>query len=256
MPPVGRCRPIAGCAAPAGLRYDRPMNVATVLVLGAAALLAGCERMGALASGTPWESYAKRCEALPPGRIDVVHVRHPVAEDFSLANADLERLAEPAMAHHRTVGLTRAQFGYRTTLELDGLEDPRGSRSCARPRIRIEVASSSMTVYIAREYHGDACREPLILEHERRHVEVFERYGDEAARALARELDAAIGTGVRHAPSLAGMQADLTAELASRLEAFMTRARAELSERHAAVDTDREYDKLARRCGATADLAR
>ena len=49
---------------------------------------------------------------------------------------------------------------------------------------------------------------------------------------------------------------DLTAELASRLEAFMTRARDDLSLRHAAVDTDREYEMLARTCGATPDLVR
>ena len=131
------------------------MNPALPLVLAAATLLAGCDRVAALASATPFASFESRCASLPPGHIDVVHVPKPVTEDFSLANADLERFAEPAAAHHRTVGLTRAQFGYRSTLELDGLEDPRGGRSCARPRVRVEVASSEMTVYVAREYNDD-----------------------------------------------------------------------------------------------------
>jgi len=222
----------------------------------AAALLAGCDRVAALASGTALASFETRCASLPPGRIDVVYVPKPVSEDYSLGNADLERLAEPTAAHHRTVGLTRAQFGYRSTLELDGLEDPRGRRSCARPRVRVEIASSPMTVFVAREYRGDPCREPLILGHEHRHVAVFEGYGKEIAPTLARDLDEFVGAGVRYAPTMADMRDSLRAELSEHLDGFMARARDELAARHAAVDTEREYEMLARTCGATADLVR
>ncbi len=222
----------------------------------AAALLAGCDRVAALASGTALASFETRCASLPPGRIDVVYVPKPVSEDYSLGNADLERLAEPTAAHHRTVGLTRAQFGYRSTLELDGLEDPRGRRSCARPWVRVEIASSPMTVFVAREYRGDPCREPLILGHEHRHVAVFEGYGKEIAPTLARDLDEFVGAGVRYAPTMADMRDSLRAELSEHLDGFMARARDELAARHAAVDTEREYEMLARTCGATADLVR
>jgi len=226
------------------------------LVVGFAALLAGCDRVASLASGTALAGFETRCASLPPGRIDVVHVPKPVREDYSLGNADLERLAEPTAAHHRTVGLTRAQFGYRSTLEFDGLEDARGGRSCARPRVRVEVASSQLTVFVAREYRGDPCREPLILEHEYRHVAVFEGYGKEIAPELARDLDEVVGAGVRYAPSMADMRDSLRAELSAHLDGFMARARDELAARHAAVDTEREYEMLARTCGATADLVR
>ena len=233
------------------------MPPVALLVLCATALLAaGCDRVAAFASGSPFRSFEARCAALPPGRVDVVHVQRPAVEDYSLGNADLERLAEPTAAHHRTVGLTRAQFGYRSTLELDGLEDPRGGRSCARPRVSIEIASSPMTVYVAREYRGDPCREPLILEHEYRHVAVFEGYGKEIAPELARDLDEVVGAGVRYAPSMADMRDSLRAELSAHLDGFMARARDELAARHAAVDTEREYEMLARTCGATADLVR
>ena len=232
------------------------MNAVLPLLLATALLLAGCDRVAALASVTPFASFESRCQALPPGRIDVVHVPTHATEVHTLANADLERLAEPTAGHHRTVGLTRAQFGYRSTLELDGLEDPRGGRACARPHVRVEVASSEMTVYVAREYRGDRCREPLILEHEHRHVAVFEGYGEEEAPSLARELDELVGAGVRYAPTMAQAQDSLKSELAAHLDAFMARARDELAVRHAAVDTDREYEKLGRTCGATADPVR
>ncbi|CAG0992459.1 hypothetical protein BURK1_02343 [Burkholderiales bacterium] len=228
------------------------MNPAYPIALcAAAALLSGCERVAALATGTPFASFEARCAALEDGRIDVVRVPSEVTEDYAHDHADLARLAESASPRHRTVGLTRAKFGYRSTLELDGLEDPRGARSCARPRVRIEVAASSMTVYVAREFRGDPCREPLILEHEHRHVDVFERYADEASPALERELDALVGRRVRHGATIAEVQQALSAELTAHLEAFMASARDELAARHAAVDTHEEYGKLARMCGAT-----
>ena len=233
------------------------MNPALRVALCAAALVvAGCDRIASLSPVAPFRSFESSCAALPPGRIEVVHIRKPVVEDYSLGNADLERLAEPTQAHHRTVGLTRAQFGYRSTLELDGLEDARGGRSCASPRVRVEIASAPMTVYVAREYRGDPCREPLILDHERRHVAVFEGYGSEAAPAIARDLEARIGAGPRYAPTMADAQGALRAELAAYLDAFMAEARDELAARHARVDTEREYEMLARTCGATPDPVR
>ena len=162
-----------------------------------------------------------------------------VHEDYSVPYLELARLSEPSAVNHRTVGLTRAKFGYRSTLELDGLEDPRGGRACARPQVRVDVEVTGMTVYVAREYRGDACREPLILAHERLHVAVFERYAAEAAPALARELEGRVGHAVRYGATIEAVQDALKRELAAHLEAFMDRSRAELDRRHALIDTRR-----------------
>jgi hypothetical protein len=221
-----------------------------LVLSGLLLLLPGCDRLAAIASGQALQSFEKRCEALPAPRVQVNRVPNQVTEDASLPYGELARLSEPSATHHRTVGLTRAKFGYRSTLELDGLEDPRNGRACARPRVRIDVELSSLTVYIAREYLGDACREPLILAHERLHVEVFERYADQAAPALARLIEERFGRAVRYGTSMAAMQESLKAELAVHLELFMARAHGELTQRQAAVDTAREYDKLGNSCGS------
>src|SRR5512147_1143579 len=226
------------------------MRRAAIPVLtGVLALLPGCERVAALTDAASQQSFERRCQALPHGGVDVVRARNDVALDASRPQGELERLSESPSPQHRTVGLTRASFGYRSTIELDGLEDPRGGRACAHPRVHVEVELASMTVYVAREYRDDACREPLILEHERRHVAVFERYADEAARALARELEARVGKRVRYGTSMAAMQDALKADLAKWLDAFMAHARDELAVRNAAVDTKAEYEKLAQACG-------
>jgi len=225
-------------------------------LLAAVALFGGCDRLAALAASNPLQSFESRCEALPAGRVEIRRTPVAVAENYSVPLAQLARMSEPESRHHRTVGLTRAKFGYRSTLELEGLEDAKGARACARPQVKIEIEVTGTTVYVAREFHGDACREPLILAHERQHVAVFDRYADEAARTLAREIEVRLGNRVRYGGTMAGIQDALKKELAVHLEGFMDRARGELDRRHAAIDTPDEYDRMTRTCGGLTASAR
>lgn len=225
-------------------------RLAIVVLAAALAALAGCERVASLGESVSRQAFERRCEGLPPGRIEVVRKPNEVVTDTTLTQRELERLAVDARSpHHRTVGLTRASFGYRTTIDLDGLEDTRGARACTRPGVRVEVELSGLTVHVAREFRDDPCRAPRILAHERRHVEVFERYADEAARALAREVDGHVGRGVRFGPTMADIQEKLKAELTAWLDEFMAGARSELAARNAAIDSEEEYASLAQACG-------
>lgn len=226
------------------------MRSAAILVLGTVlALGSGCDRARSFADNVAREHFEERCAKLPPGNVDVVRTRHDLTIDRSRSQRDLDRLGDSASPSHRTVGLTRASFGYRTTIDLDGLEDTRGGRACAHPRVRVEVELSGLTVYVAREYAHDACAEPLILEHERAHVAAFEGYADEAARTLAAELGSRFGGRARLDATMPALQAAFQSELRAWLDAFMARARDELSARNAAVDTPRQYSLLAERCG-------
>ncbi|MFI4925906.1 MAG: hypothetical protein ACHQJ7_12285 [Vicinamibacteria bacterium] len=221
-------------------------------ILALVAILAGCDRLAALAASNPLQSFESRCEQVPAGRIEIKRLPIAVSEDYSVPLAQLARMSEPTSTNHRTVGLTRAKFGYRSTLELEGLEDPKGARACARPQMKVDIEINGTTVYVAREFHGDACREPLILAHERKHVAVFDRYADEVVTSLARDLESRIGRRVRFGGTMAGIQESLKKELAGHLDAFMERARGELDRRHAAIDTPDEYDRMTRTCGGLA----
>jgi hypothetical protein len=212
-------------------------------------VLSGCDRLAALAKSNPLQSFESRCEALPAGGFEIRRGPLVVREDYAMTYAQLARLSEASAVNHRTVGLTRAKFGYRSTLELEGLEDPRSPRACVQAKVHIDIEVTGTTVHVAREYRNDACREPLILEHERKHVAVFDRYADESVAALTRELDANVGHRVRYGTSMAEVQASLKKELSVHLEAFMERARAELDRRHAQIDTPDEYERMTRSCG-------
>jgi hypothetical protein len=258
---VHQCRPSAlrvrlpGFATLQRVQYDAAM-APRLAILAAVALLGGCDRLAALAASNPLQSFESRCEALPAGRVEVRRLPVAVAEDYTVPVSQLARMSAPTSTHHRTIGLTRAKFGYRSTLELEGLEDAKGARACARPQVKIDIEVTGTTVYVAREFHGDACREPLILAHERLHVAVFDRYADEATASLAREIEARLGKRVRYGASMVAVQDALKRELAGHLEGFMDRARDELDRRHAAIDTPDEYDRMTRTCGGLAVTAR
>ena len=220
------------------------------LALVLAVVLAACDRLVAFAqSNNPLPSFDSRCAGLRAGGADVTRPTFSIREDYSRSYADLARMSEPAAVNHRTVGLTRAKFGYRSSLELEGLEDAKGGRACAKPLVRVDIEVSGMTVYVAREYRGDACREPLILEHERKHVAVFERYAAEIAPSLERDLEARFGNRVVYGTTMASIQQSIKRDLAAHLDAFMERARADIDRRHAQIDTPDEYEKIARLCG-------
>lgn len=226
------------------------MRDAAILVLaGTLALFAGCDRVAALTAAGNLQAFESRCAKLPPGRVDVIRAPTAMSVDATRSGDELERLFETNSSRHRTVGVTTASFGYRTTIDIDGLEDARGARACARPRVRIEIALTPMTVYVAREFREDACRKPLILEHEHRHVDVFERYADEVASELSLDLSAHLGEQVLHGPTMVSIQQAVQEDLAAWLEAFMDRASSELAGRNAAIDTVDEYGKLERVCG-------
>ena len=213
------------------------------------ALAAGCDRSPVDGLASRFASFESRCDALPATSVEVDVALAPAREDRSLTHAELAAMNAPASPRHSTVGLTRASFGYRSTLELDGLEDARGRRACARPRVRVEVSAAPMTVYVAREFVGDGCREPLILEHEQRHVQVFADFAVEAAPALARRLEATLGRRASVGATMVELQASTKASLEAELDRFLAEAREELARRHAAIDTPDEYERLARECG-------
>ena len=224
---------------------SRPVLAACALLI----VLVGCDRLAALAATNPLQSFESRCEALPAGGFQIRRLPLAVRDDYSMSYAQLARLSEPSAVNHRTVGLTRAKFGYRSSLELEGLEDPRSSRACVRPKVHVNIEVTNATVHVAREYKGDACREPLILEHERKHVAVFDRYADESVASLTRELEAKMGSRIRYGTSMSQIQEAFKKELGAHLEAFMDRARADLDRRHAQIDTPYEYERIARTCG-------
>lgn len=226
--------------------------VIVVAVVLAAALFTGLERVGhALANMSPGGSFEERCERLVEGGVKVGLQPFAVTENLALPFATLTQLGEGASTAQRTIGLTRANFGHRSSIEVKGLEDRAGNRACVRPSVQVDLFLRPMTVYIASEYAADPCRARTIREHEQRHVEVYARYAQEAIGPLALRLSRVVGAAPHFASTVGEAQQMLDRRIEEALEGFMRESERTLAQRQAQVDTPEEYARVTNACPMT-----
>jgi hypothetical protein len=220
--------------------------VSGILIL---ALFAGIERIGtALASFSPAGSFEKQCGDLPPTSVAVALLPHEVIENRITPFDALTRLSEGPSPEHRTIGLTLANFGHRSTFEVRGIEDRQRGRACARPNVAVELYLRPLTVYVAREYSGDPCRVRVIREHEERHVAVYVDFAKEVAPRLRADLQRALGEAPYFAHDAEEAQQAIDRRLGAALDGFMREAQRTLAERQALIDTPEEYERVRSSC--------
>lgn len=236
----------------AGMNVHRFARAIPALAAAAALALAGCERLAAsgaaLAAANPLRGLEARCAALPAAHVEVVTIVGEVTERYDVPYATLTERQTQDHASHRTVGLTEVELRHSSAIELTGIEDDRG-RTCVRPSVRVELSASPIVVYVAREYHGDSCREPEIRAHEYRHVDVYRRYVAEAAPRLEAALRARLGDAPHYGSDAQAVQRELDTAIRDALSRFMAESEAELARRNAAIDAPEESENLARTCG-------
>jgi len=106
-----------------------------------------------------------------------------------------------------------------------------------------------VTVFVAREIAGDACRRAAVHEHEMKHVEVYETYLRDATGTLAQSLPELVGDRIYYAADPTQAQGELQQTLAQFLGDFTAKSTEELGARQAAVDSADEYARVANACG-------
>lgn len=224
------------------------ITIVVAAILGVA-LFTGIERVGeALANISPGGSFEERCKDLPVSSVQVGLKPFSVAENRTVPFSELTQISEGPSPAHRTIGLTRANFGHRSSIDVKGVEDRAGHRACVRPRVSVELFLRPMTVYVAREYADDPCRARTIRAHEQRHVDVYARYANEAVGPLTGQLRDVVGSAPHYASTVAEAQHGLDRRIESTLEAFMRESERALAARQAQVDTPEEYARVTGAC--------
>lgn len=191
-------------------------------------------------------SFDGRCEALPPGRIEVSATPIRFTEDAGQSYRMLTQMKDAAGRGHRTVGLTQATLGYESTLESHGIEDRRHGRVCARPSVDVVFAAAPMTVYVAREFADDPCRRAAIRDHEMKHVAVYRDYLEVVVARMRQELPAMFGTQVVNADNAKASEEAMRHRMHAFMATFMKASYAELRARQEEVDSEEEYARLSR----------
>ena len=215
----------------------------------AAATLVACDRVAELSRGSnPFASFDTRCEALPHTTFNVTASPIVVKRSDELSVAELTKLGPPHFAADRTVGLTRGELSSESNIEVNGVSDPSDGRVCVRPRVQVRLALSP-EVYVASEYRDAACRHAALVEHEEKHVAVYQHFLSAAAPRLRAELALALGNKVTYASSMADAQSALKGKVTAVLSSFHVRMQKEIAEAQGMVDTPEEYARVDRQCG-------
>lgn len=224
------------------------------VVTGAILALAsfpGWERVGeALANFSPAGGFESRCEGLPANSVNISMTAPVVAENRTVPTAVLTRMSESRGEALRTIGLTKAKFGHRSTLEVKGVEDRIGARACVRPTVSVELFLAPMTVYVAREYSDDPCRTQVIRAHEQRHVDTYFAFARESVPRLKAELERVLGTDPQYGFTVGEAQSALDLRLGNALTSFMNEAERTLASQQAAIDTPEEYERIRLACAS------
>lgn len=231
-------------------RFHPISRIAIVLclVLGVASFT-GWERVGiALAKMSPGGSFEERCQALPGNEVQVSLLPVDVVENVTTSYRTLTDMWQNERETHRTIGLTRAHFGHRSTVDFKGIEDRAGGRACVRPKLAVELYLQPLTVYVASEYANDPCRARVIREHEYKHVALYRSFVAEAVPRLAQELHRVVGMQPMTAASIEEAQGALDRRIGVALAAFMRDAERMMAARQAEVDTPEEYRHVQYAC--------
>lgn len=214
-----------------------------------AALLALCAVATACGDRNPFALFETRCAKLPSTHFEIVAVPLTFERDDSQSIAALTSKSGSALATHRTMGLTTAVFGQSTDIQLNVVDDRRGSRACGTPRVRVELSMQPVTVFVASELAGERCQHDVTLSHEMKHVEVFREALDRAAQDLERDFPVAIGAELRRAKDAAELQQRFIVSVRDYLGQFMHERQRMVDQAQAEVDSPEEYERVSTVCG-------
>ena len=225
-------------------------RAARIAVLAVVTMLCGCDKItnvGARVGLVPFEKVCAR--QLARTTIDVTIVPADYTIDTTRSYHELTVMAPEAGSYDRALGLTLAQVGYKSSTELQGIEQKPGGRACVRPAIHISLSLDPMTVFVANEYHGDSCREAVIIEHERKHIAAYSQFIAQLARELRESITADFGDTIFYAPDRAQAEREIGDRLAAHLEPMPAESLARIKERQRSVDSPEEYARVAAACG-------
>lgn len=186
----------------------------------------------------------------PPVRLEVQggDVRY-------IESADRNRLRRLHGRHSRPVagwepiGLTLAELGLSVAVSVRSELLADGRFCTTLNAVEAVVGYDVIDVYIAREYPRGSCQYSVILDHERRHVVVFQSTLDEYVPRLQRLLEdesAAVEPVVGRDRGRAArkMQDDIQAAVKDLLERISNT----LDRRNAALDTNNRYREEQKQC--------
>src|SRR5262249_49623383 len=122
-------------------------------------------------------------------------------------------------------------------------------RVCIRPAVRVDLAATPMTVYIAREISGDTCRANAALEHEQKHVAVYREELALIAADIRATLKSAYDNRLLYYGSRAEAKRETETAVHARVGPLLDRIARHIKARQREIDSPEEYARVSALCG-------
>jgi hypothetical protein len=207
------------------------------ILLAAAPLLSACDA---------FRSFENVCEKrLAPTVVDVVAKPVSYTYDFTRPTSALT-----ARGAHRAgtvvLGLVETEIRSEATVGLNGIKQFFGSRYCMRPNLTVKLAFEPMTLFIANEQPEGSCAFGVTMEHELKHIAVYQEYLERFGTRVQEDLGRALGDGIVYLGSKSEADAHVRAVVEKTLAPYMQGVQDEVRAAQARIDSPAEYARLDR----------
>lgn len=206
--------------------------------------------LAALAMATPlhgcdwFRPFEQLCEQkLAATSVEVATAPINVATDFTRSSAELTTMGA-ASAGRQVLGLTQTNLKWAVSFSANGITRRASGRHCMRPTIKIKLAFEPMTVLVSREQHENSCAFNITMDHERKHVAIYERFLADVSARVETELRERFGNQIFYFGSEAEAERHVQSVTRDYLAPIVDKSMQEVNVRQAVIDTPEEYFRL------------
>lgn len=188
------------------------------------------------------------CAEQTPGRIAVQFEDRLPQRDGSRGVEDLKRLSGSRLGpYHSVLGVTHAEPYTRLDFKLDVAPAADGG-VCAVPSLTLTLGFSRFEVLLAKELR-DSCRQGVVADHEREHVNVWRDHFRAGARMITTVLQRDLGQPA-HFASRAEAEARLRPRAEQAVAALLASLGKGISQAHQDIDAPSSYQAMENRLRA------
>jgi len=198
------------------------------------------------------------CKPQPAGKVNVIWGSDNIQYDFTKSQSQMDRMdndtVNPYGNHAKTHvgGLMKGGISISSNIKTATLSYPRSRQTCqwiGEMTLNIRIDPK---IYIARQHKKGSCRHNAILEHEMKHVfvdrEVVKRYVPQFKKALEKGVRKVGIVGPKPSSQTLKYQNKISDYMEGEMKKVADKMYAERSKRQAAVDTLKEYERVAAMC--------
>ncbi|MES2933343.1 MAG: hypothetical protein V4805_07635 [Pseudomonadota bacterium] len=193
-------------------------------------------------------AFQTRCEDTLPKTISVLSAnQNGYSIDTSVSYKMLTRMGSAGTGGF-VLGLTK--MNSRVEMELSGqvLQDRASAYECIAPQIKVSLIYTPMKVYVGKEFPVGSCPYQEILQHELRHVQIYQAHLPKVEATVREALSKAFQAQPLYAPA-GQAQRLLQQKMDDGWLAYIQGEMNKVEAQQAQIDTPAEYARLSKTCG-------